>query len=84
MKIDLSQSGDLDPPKMKISEVAVKGITIFRALQGIGQKDIRQAVVVDVTDRDGVTNRHQPLRKMPYSRVSLVHYATHLGIDSRN
>src|ERR1700694_2522077 len=42
MQIDFSQDRNVDPLKTKISQVAVKGVAIFRALQRIGQKNVRQ------------------------------------------
>ena len=84
MKIDFPQRGNLDPREPVIAQIAIQNIAVLWSLQRIGEKNILQPVIVEITDSDRVTHRHQPFGKMANARINIVHHPAHLRIDSRN
>src|SRR3989449_10798000 len=69
---DRAEGRDVDTLEAEVAEVAVEGVAVLRAHQGIRDEDVQEAVVVEVADGDGAARRKKPLRDVPQARIELV------------
>ena len=67
---DLIQGRQRHPGEFKISQIVQQRVALISPLQGIGQKNVRQTIVVIVSGRRGVAHGKHPFGQMGNAMVN--------------